>query len=48
MASRAWPPLEKDVVTGVKSAETTGFAGFDGVVGDVPGAAVEDERRSHG
>ncbi len=40
--------VEKDVVAGVKSAETAGFAGFDGVVGDVPGATVEDERRSHG
>jgi hypothetical protein len=39
--------VKKDVVTGVKSAETTGFAGFDGVVGDVPSTAVEDERRAH-
>jgi hypothetical protein len=32
---------------GSKSAETTGFAGVDGVVGDVPGTAVEDEGGAH-
>jgi hypothetical protein len=32
---------------GLKSAETAGLAGVDGVVGDVPGTAVEDERGAH-
>ena len=32
-------------VAGVKRAKATGLAGFDGVVGDVPGTAVDDERR---
>jgi hypothetical protein len=39
--------IEEDVVTGVESAEAAGFAGFDGVVGNVPGTAVNDERRAH-
>jgi len=39
--------VQKDVVAGVQSAEATGFAGFDGVVGDIPGTAVNDERRAH-
>jgi len=32
----------------VKSVETTGFTCFDGVVGNVPGTTVNDERGSHG
>ena len=33
---------------GMKRAKATGIAGFDGVVGNVPGSAVDDERGSHG
>jgi hypothetical protein len=32
---------------GAKSPQAAGFAGFDGVVGDVPGTAVDDESGSH-
>jgi len=31
----------------VKRAKAAGVAGFDGVVWDVPGTAVDDERRAH-
>ena len=40
--------VEENVVASMKSAKATGLAGFDGVVGDVPGAAVNDEGREHG
>jgi hypothetical protein len=32
---------------GLKSAEAAGFAGVDSIIGDVPGAAVNDERGLH-
>ena len=32
---------------GLESAETAGFAGVDGVIGNVPGTAVNNERRLH-
>lgn len=38
----------EDTPSGVKSAETACFAGINGIVGDIPGAAVNDERWSHG
>ena len=37
----------ENVPSGVKSAETAGFTCLDGVVGDVPSTAVEDERGAH-
>lgn len=37
----------KDGPAGVESSKATGFAWFDGVVGNVPGSAVENERRAH-
>jgi hypothetical protein len=33
---------------GMKRAETPGFAGINGIVGDVPGATVNNERWLHG
>ena len=33
--------------TGLKGAEAAGFTGINGVIGNVPGAAVNDERRMH-
>jgi hypothetical protein len=37
----------EDGVAGAESTKTASFAGFDGVVGDVPGAAVNDEGGLH-
>src|SRR5271163_2272640 len=37
----------EDGIALVECAETTGLASFDGVVGDVPGAAVNDKRWRH-
>jgi len=33
----------EDAPTGLEGAEAAGLAGFDGVIGDVPGTAVDDE-----
>jgi hypothetical protein len=37
----------EDIPTGVESAETAGLAGINGIIGNVPGAAVNDERGLH-
>ena len=37
----------EDSPAGLESAEAAGFTGVDGVIGDIPGAAVNDERRLH-
>jgi len=37
----------ENVPAGLESAEAAGFAGVDGIIGNVPGAAVNDERRLH-
>jgi hypothetical protein len=41
-------PVAEDGTAGLERAKAAGFAGFHGVVGDVPGTAVYDERRTHG
>lgn len=38
----------ENVPSGVKSAEAAGFAGINGIVGNVPGTTMNNERRSHG
>ncbi|MGB7435362.1 MAG: hypothetical protein WBW49_08065, partial [Candidatus Acidiferrum sp.] len=40
--------IGKDRIAGMKGAETPGFAGLDSVIGNIPRATVNDERRSHG
>jgi hypothetical protein len=39
--------VAEDGIAGLERAKAAGFAGFNGVVGDVPGAAMYDERRTH-
>ena len=38
----------ENIPSGVKSAQAAGFAGVNGIVGNVPGTTVNNERRSHG
>jgi hypothetical protein len=37
----------ENVPAGLESAEAAGFAGVNGIIGNVPGAAVNDERGLH-
>ena len=37
----------EDIPAGVESAEAAGFAGVNGIIGNIPGAAMNNERRSH-
>jgi hypothetical protein len=39
--------VAEDGIAGLERAKAAGFAGFNGGVRDVPGAAVYDERRPH-
>jgi hypothetical protein len=39
--------VAEDGIAGLERAKAAGFAGFNGGVRDVPGAAVYDERRTH-
>jgi len=41
------PAVCQDGPSGVKRAKTAGLRSVDGVVGDVPGTAMDDERGSH-
>ena len=38
----------ENVPSGVKSAETAGFAGVDGIIGNIPSTTMNNESRSHG
>ena len=38
----------KNIPSGVKRAKAAGFAGVNGIVGNVPGTTMNNERRSHG
>ena len=38
----------ENIPSGVKSAQAAGFARVNGIVGNVPGTTMNNERRSHG
>ena len=38
----------ENIPPGVKGAKAAGFAGVKGIVGNVPGTTMNNERRSHG